>query len=48
MSLRSCIEAGEFVVTAEVGLLKGTCQGVHIMAMGWESKIPAMLDAAGL
>jgi len=28
--------------------LKGICQGVHIMAMGWESKIPAMLDAAGL
>ena len=28
--------------------LKGTCQGVHIMAMGWESRIPAMLDAAGL
>jgi len=28
--------------------LKGICQGVHIMAMGWESKIPAMLDATGL
>jgi methylenetetrahydrofolate reductase (NADPH) len=28
--------------------LKDMCQGVHIMAMGWESKIPAMLDAAGL
>ena len=28
--------------------LKGMCQGVHIMAMGWESKIPAILDAAGL
>jgi len=28
--------------------LKGMCQGVHIMAMGWESKVPAMLDAAGL
>ena len=28
--------------------LKGMCQGVHIMAMGWETKIPAMLEAAGL
>ncbi len=28
--------------------LKGMCQGIHIMAMGWESRIPAMLDAAGL
>jgi 5,10-methylenetetrahydrofolate reductase len=28
--------------------LKGMCQGIHIMAMGWENKIPAMLEAAGL
>jgi len=28
--------------------LKGMCQGIHIMAMGWEKRIPAMLDAAGL
>lgn len=28
--------------------LKGMCQGVHIMAIGWESKIPAVLDAAKL
>jgi len=24
------------------------CQGVHIMALGWESKVPDLLDAAGL
>ncbi|MBI4216389.1 MAG: methylenetetrahydrofolate reductase [Chloroflexi bacterium] len=24
------------------------CQGVHIMAIGWEKRIPAILDAAGL
>ena len=24
------------------------CQGVHIMALGWESKIPALLEQAGL
>ncbi len=24
------------------------CQGVHIMALGWESKVPALLEKAGL
>ena len=24
------------------------CQGVHIMALGWESKVPALLEQAGL
>ena len=24
------------------------CQGVHIMALGWESKVPALLELAGL
>ena len=28
--------------------LKGMCQGVHIMAMGWEKKIPQLLSDAGL
>ncbi|MFC1966088.1 methylenetetrahydrofolate reductase [Chloroflexota bacterium] len=28
--------------------LKGTCQGVHIMAIGWEKKVPQILDTAGL
>jgi methylenetetrahydrofolate reductase (NADPH) len=28
--------------------LKGVCQGVHIMAIGWEKKVPQILDAAGL
>jgi len=28
--------------------LKDMCQGVHIMAMGWEKKIPQILDAVGL
>ena len=28
--------------------LRGMCQGVHIMAIGWEKKVPAVLDAAGL
>jgi hypothetical protein len=28
--------------------LKGTCRGVHMMAIGWESRIPPMLEAAGI
>jgi 5,10-methylenetetrahydrofolate reductase len=28
--------------------LKGLCQGVHIMAIGWENKVPDILLAAGL
>ncbi len=28
--------------------LKGICHGVHIMTIGWEKKIPAILEAAGL
>ena len=28
--------------------LKGLCQGVHIMPIGWEKRVPAVLDAAEL
>ncbi|MFC2041637.1 methylenetetrahydrofolate reductase [Chloroflexota bacterium] len=28
--------------------LRGICQGVHIMAIGWEKKVPQILDTAGL
>jgi methylenetetrahydrofolate reductase (NADPH) len=28
--------------------LKGMCQGIHIMPIGWDRKVPAILDAAGL
>ncbi len=28
--------------------MKPLCQGVHIMAIGWEKKVPEILDAAGL
>jgi len=27
---------------------KPYCQGVHIMALGWESKVPALMEQAGL
>ena len=28
--------------------MKSMCQGVHIMAIGWEKKVPQVLEAAGL
>ena len=28
--------------------IKSLCQGIHIMPIGWEKKVPAMLDLAGL
>jgi methylenetetrahydrofolate reductase (NADPH) len=28
--------------------LKGMCQGVHIMAIGWEKKVPQIIETAGL
>lgn len=28
--------------------LKGLCQGIHIMALGWERHVPAILEKAGL
>jgi 5,10-methylenetetrahydrofolate reductase len=26
--------------------LKGMCQGIHLMPIGWERKVPQVLDAA--
>jgi 5,10-methylenetetrahydrofolate reductase len=28
--------------------LKGICQGVHIMAIGWEKRVPEIIETAGL
>ena len=28
--------------------LKPLCQGVHIMPLGWDKKVPAILEKAGL
>ncbi|MFC1971996.1 methylenetetrahydrofolate reductase [Chloroflexota bacterium] len=28
--------------------LKDMCQGIHIMAIGWEKKVPALMEMAGL
>ena len=40
--LSECIAlAGELIVS-----LKGLCQGVQLVTMGWENRLPAILDAA--
>ncbi len=40
--LSECINiAGELIVS-----LKGLCQGVQVVTMGWENRLPAILDAA--
>lgn len=31
-----------------IGQLKPMCQGIHIMPIGWDKKVPLVLDAAGL
>jgi methylenetetrahydrofolate reductase (NADPH) len=31
-----------------INQLKPLCQGVHIMAIGWEKKVPSIIEAAGL
>ncbi len=28
--------------------MKGMCRGVHVMAIGWEKRVPAILEAGGL
>jgi methylenetetrahydrofolate reductase (NADPH) len=38
-------------VRIAAGLIKGMkdlCQGVHIMAIGWEKRVPMVLEEAGL
>jgi len=40
--------AGIEIAAKLIKELKDICQGVHIMAIGWEKKVPAILDAAGL
>ena len=42
------VHTGIEIAANTIKELKGMCQGVHIMAMGWEKRVPAILDAAGL
>ncbi|GAI89898.1 unnamed protein product, partial [marine sediment metagenome] len=42
------VQVGMEIAAGLIKELKDMCQGVHIMPIGWEKKVPAMLDAAGL
>jgi 5,10-methylenetetrahydrofolate reductase len=41
-------ETGIQIAADLIKELKDICQGIHIMAIGWEKKVPQILDAAGL
>ena len=40
--------AGVRITARLIDEVRGMCDGTHIMAIGWESRIPAILEAAGL
>jgi len=42
------LQKGVEIAARLIKEMKDMCQGVHIMAIGLESKVPAILDAAGL
>jgi len=42
------VQTGIAIAAELIKQLKDMCQGVHIMAIGWEKKVPLVLDAAGL
>jgi 5,10-methylenetetrahydrofolate reductase len=39
---------GVEIAIRTINEIKDYCQGVHLMALGWEDKIPAILDGIGL
>ncbi len=42
------VRTGIEIAAKLTGELKDMCQGIHIMPIGWDKKVPAILDAAGL
>jgi hypothetical protein len=44
----NAVEEGVALAAKVIAELKGSCQGVHVMAIGLESEIPAILRAAGV
>ncbi len=42
------VKTGVEIAAGLIKELKGICQGIHIMPIGWEKKVPQILDAAGL
>lgn len=41
-------EMGVEIAAQLIRELKPYCQGIHLMPLGWDNKVPAILDAAGL
>jgi 5,10-methylenetetrahydrofolate reductase len=42
------VAASLAVASRTIGALDGMCQGLHVMAIGWEAHIPALLEQAGI
>jgi 5,10-methylenetetrahydrofolate reductase len=42
------VQAGIEIAANLIKEVKDMCQGVHIMAIGWEKRVPQIIDAAGL
>ena len=42
------VQTGIEIAADLIKQFRGLCHGVHIMAIGWERKVPAIMDAAGL
>lgn len=42
------VKTGLEITAVLVKELKDMCQGIHIMAIGWEKKVPTILEMAGL
>ena len=36
------------ISAAVISEIRPMCQGVHVMAIGWEDKVPGILEAAGV
>jgi len=36
------------IAASLIKAMKPFCQGMHIMPIGWDTKVPLVLDAAGL
>ena len=41
-------QTGVEIAIRIINEIKDYCQGIHLMALGWEDKLPAILDGAGL
>ena len=39
---------GVEIAARTIGQLRNICNGVHVMAIGWEERIPEILSAAGV